>query len=112
MGCLQENTIQALVEGAVSLDEAHALERHLDGCAACRQRLGGISRALVSSGVRPAQPPESGRTLAEGAFVGRYRVIAALGCGATGVVYAAYDPVLDRKVALKLVRTDSGGAAT
>ncbi|MCH9684647.1 MAG: serine/threonine protein kinase [Deltaproteobacteria bacterium] len=35
--------------------------------------------------------------------VGRYVVIEELGAGGLGVVYAAYDPKLDRRVALKLI---------
>ncbi|MEO1367946.1 MAG: serine/threonine-protein kinase, partial [Acidobacteriota bacterium] len=35
------------------------------------------------------------------AKIGRYLVIERLGSGATGVVYAAYDPELDRRVAIK-----------
>ena len=38
--------------------------------------------------------------------IGRYRVVRTLGGGAMGVVYEAHDAVIDRKVAIKLVRTD------
>jgi tRNA A-37 threonylcarbamoyl transferase component Bud32/tetratricopeptide (TPR) repeat protein len=41
--------------------------------------------------------------LARGATIGRYLVLERLGAGAMGVVYAAYDPELDRKIALKLL---------
>ena len=40
--------------------------------------------------------------------VGRYLVVERLGAGAMGVVYAAYDPELDRKIALKLLRPQQG----
>jgi tetratricopeptide (TPR) repeat protein/predicted Ser/Thr protein kinase len=51
--------------------------------------------------------------LERGATVGRYVVIDQVGQGGMGVVYAGYDPELDRKVALKLLRPDraSGEAA-
>ena len=50
-------------------------------------------------------------TLAKGSQVGRYLVFDQLGAGGMGVVYAAYDPQLDRRVAIKVLRPDRGGGA-
>lgn len=44
-----------------------------------------------------------GWELARGDLVGRYVVISRLGAGGMGVVYAAYDPDLNRRVAIKLL---------
>jgi eukaryotic-like serine/threonine-protein kinase len=41
------------------------------------------------------------------ATIGRYQLDARLGEGASGVVYRAYDPVMDRIVAIKSPRTDT-----
>lgn len=40
--------------------------------------------------------------------VGRYRIVRRLGGGAMGVVYLAYDPELDRPIAVKLLRPRRG----
>jgi serine/threonine protein kinase/tetratricopeptide (TPR) repeat protein len=67
--------------------------------------------------IEPRRPPpnaageETG--LAKGATIGRYVVLGLLGRGGMGEVYAAYDPELDRKIAVKLLRARGGnGEAT
>lgn len=42
------------------------------------------------------------RKLAPGEQLGRYRVLWSIGHGAMGIVYLAYDPELDRQIALKI----------
>ncbi len=49
-------------------------------------------------------------SLKEGAKLGRYVILARVGAGGMGVVFAAYDPELDRKVAIKLLRGSPGGS--
>jgi len=47
--------------------------------------------------------------LLPGARVGRFLVVEPLGEGGMGTVFAAYDPDLDRKVAIKLLQSESWG---
>jgi tRNA A-37 threonylcarbamoyl transferase component Bud32/tetratricopeptide (TPR) repeat protein len=51
---------------------------------------------------QPAVDPAT--ALARGASLGRFTVLGLVGRGAMGEVYAAYDPELDRKIAIKLLR--------
>jgi len=46
--------------------------------------------------------------LARGATLGRYVVLDRVGAGGMGVVYSAYDPELDRKIAVKLLKPRPG----
>src|SRR5678815_505163 len=57
---------------------------------------------------RPAPASGGEPGLAQGARIGRYVVLGLLGRGGMGEVYAAYDPELDRKIAVKLLRTRAG----
>src|SRR5687768_16406317 len=41
-----------------------------------------------------------------GESLGRYVIVKRIGAGGMGVVYAAYDPELDRKIALKVLTVD------
>jgi len=49
--------------------------------------------------------------LEPGAKLSRYTVIDRVGAGAVGIVFSAWDPKLDRRIALKLVQGDGYGTA-
>jgi tetratricopeptide (TPR) repeat protein/predicted Ser/Thr protein kinase len=51
-----------------------------------------------------AAQPEPAAQLGRGETIGRFIVLGLVGRGGMGEVYAAYDPELDRKVAVKVVR--------
>lgn len=63
--------------------------------------------------VYPDRDPPSGsgssRELLPGTWVGRYLVLHRIGRGGAGVVYAAFDPELERSVALKVLRLEGDG---
>lgn len=63
-----------------------------------------VDTAVVSESLaeHPSSPtPTPGR----GQLIGRYMVLDPIGEGGMGTIVAAYDPELDRRVALKLIRT-------
>ena len=60
-------------------------------------------------GYAPAGPPTGPVGPGEPFRAGRYVILAHVGHGAMGNVYAAYDPDLDRKVAVKVLRDSTRG---
>ncbi len=110
MGCPSENQIASFLAGGVSRSNDADLEAHLATCRIC----GALLALLVensAAGVPPAEPTEGlGAgipTDRAGDRIGRYIVLQQIGAGATGVVYAARDPELERRVALKLLRSQA-----
>ena len=55
----------------------------------------------------PQAEPADAETLF-GESVGRYLLLSKLGHGGHGEVFSAYDPLLDRKVAIKLLHAGDG----
>lgn len=98
--CPEDETLLAMIEGRVRGEALSALDSHLDACASCRAAV-----AMLGSGPRPRE-----RALARGEALGRFLVIEPVGEGAMGVVYAAFDPELERKVALKVLHAERGDA--
>jgi predicted Ser/Thr protein kinase len=62
----------------------------------------GLKQMLLAGDVEDTALPA-------GSKVGRYVVLEKLGFGGMSIVYKAYDPQLDRAIALKLMRVDAGG---
>ncbi|HEX4460592.1 MAG TPA: protein kinase, partial [Polyangia bacterium] len=103
--CLDENRLSALFDGQLKDDERARLEAHLETCSDCRLLVAALARTSWAEGRDPLLAAHRSTASVEpGTVVGRYLVIERIGEGGQGVVYSAYDPELEREVALKLVR--------
>lgn len=120
--CLDEFELLDLADGVPSAELRARAEAHIDGCTSCREQLAAFLRARAPSSASvntaqtttpsteaalPGSPRSLPPTLARGTLLGRYVVLERIGAGGMGVVYAAYDPSIDRRIVLKLLRADS-----
>lgn len=115
MSCLAEQTIAQYLEAELDKDTTSFVEQHIDGCATCRVAIAEAARgrtrpsgslpppSISAEGPRAMSPAP---ILLPGAQLGRYIVRRVVGVGGMGLVYAAYDPNLQREVALKLLRPE------
>ena len=97
MGCPDESDLVAFADGLLDGAARDTMAAHLDDCEDCA--------TLVAVAVRRTAPAAaSDATLPRGFTLGRYIVVDRLGEGGLGVVYSAYDPQLDRRIAVKVLK--------
>jgi tetratricopeptide (TPR) repeat protein/predicted Ser/Thr protein kinase len=136
MACLDDGVIARYVRGESPSDEVARVRAHRAECPRCEVRVAqaeerflatnhsertqvdsfahsfgnsygnsyGTGASASGAAMKPAPLLERGVT------VGRYLVVDRVGEGGMGVVYAAYDPELNRKVAIKLLRATGGSS--
>ena len=97
--CPDEETLLAFIQGHLRSERRSSIETHLVNCAICADLATWTADVVVPA---PATDGHESQ-LTPGARVGRYQVLAAIGRGGMGEVYAAYHPDLDRRIALKVV---------
>ncbi|WP_147452108.1 serine/threonine-protein kinase [Corallococcus sp. CA041A] len=123
---LDEVELLDLADGIPSQSLRERAEGHLDACASCREALADFLRVRAV----PAPDVHAARTavavsepftrsvksripqVAQGTLLGRYVVLERLGAGGMGVVHAAYDPSLDRRIGLKLLRAPTSASGS
>lgn len=112
-----DHLLQAYGLGKLALNEVQQLEKHLEGCNTCIEKLSRIGHDSFMQLLRDNKsnqqsiqheiPSQFGADLPrELLHHSRYAIIRKLGTGGMGVVYHAIHRVMNRMVALKIIRAD------
>ncbi|MES1206389.1 MAG: protein kinase [Pseudomonadota bacterium] len=108
MNCPESIRIAELVDGRLSAVEVADVEAHLDACSRCADLVAvAVSTQRSVTAAAPGQSP----AIPAGARLGRYEIRGWLGQGGMGDVYEGFDPELERRVAIKVLRDFGDDAA-
>ncbi len=123
MACLRDHQLQAFAEQLAKKLPVDLKHRdHIRGCVRCQAELRRYTITDPETNEAPPGTQEATTALQapyvptpplddidRGVAISRYVVLNKLSHGPMGVVFVAYDPELDRRVALKLLRNDVQG---
>lgn len=97
--CPDDLVLDEFVRGELDAVTTRSIDAHMDQCASCSELVGMLARSHRDT-------TATNITLEAGAEIGPYVLRSLLGEGASGLVYLAWDPRLEREVALKILRPE------